>query len=461
MTQYECSHLDNDIIYNVSMYENHLSISDLFSSFRNLLIERDKASSNPNSRIFDTNYASHIYRHGLNANSANKNYPNIYEIKAVISSSSHYYNALNSYYTSSNCNFNDFYPIAVRYTDGKNIWLVERPPFLAKIDFKNTRSSWDGNVKEYSIWMPWTSMLIVMNPNTSHYDAHLFINDGPINSLEDYAIPCIFPNIYGDGRMCLNQTSIGLQQHLSSVQKFDISTIYNYIINDYMTGGWNTDLGIQVFDRIINYSPTAKMARSIIVNGDSTQKKIYPTCVTSSGRISTKKYIPNFINYFSRSSLEEITSIVSETKQTIARSNPSSTSFRTYSEIINSVSKAFSDTHLYSQPLSGLNGHNYIYLIYRLICDLDVSNQLDTAALNTDNAFEFKLFEALIDFIKEDVKSDVQNLQQDPTYSSYVPAPKHIFADSSMNVFNLNDTVHDKEFFNNKFPITNQAVQNV
>jgi hypothetical protein len=67
----------------------------------------------------------------------------------------------------------------------------------------------------------------------------------------------------------------------------------------------------------------------------------------------------------------------------------------------------------------------------------------------------------LIDFIKEDVKSDVQNLQQDPTYSSYVPAPKHIFADSSMNVFNLNDTVHDKEFFNNKFPITNQAVQNV
>jgi hypothetical protein len=36
--------------------------------------------------------------------------------------------------------FNDLYPIAVRYTDNKNVWLIERPPFKATINFKNAKS---------------------------------------------------------------------------------------------------------------------------------------------------------------------------------------------------------------------------------------------------------------------------------------------------------------------------------
>lgn len=458
MPQYECSHLDNGLIYNVSTYENHVTINDLFPSFRDLLVDRDKASSSSNSRILQTNYYSHTYQYNYNNKSTNRIYPLVYEVKAVISSASRYFNQLTSYYSSSDVTFNDFYPIAVRYTDGKNIWLIERPPFLANIDFKNSRSSWEGKQKDYSIWMPWTTMLLVSNPTNSHYDAHLFINDGPITSLDDYAIPCIFPNIYGDGRMCLNQTSIGLQQHVASINKFDISTIYNYIINDYMTGGWNTDLGIQVFDKITSFSKSAKLAKHKIVHGDPSQKKIYPSAVTAAGRISAKKYIPNFINYFSRSSLDEINTIISEAKQTIAANNNGW--FRTYSDIISSVTKNFSSTHTYSTPLEVPNPTNYIYVIYRLLCDLDVSNALTEAANGDDNTYEFELFENMIQFIKTDLHSDIELLQQDSSYSSYSPAPRYIYAESPTNIFPLDLNIHDKEYFNSKYPILNEAVQN-
>lgn len=458
MPQYECSHLDNGLIYNLSMHENHISVSDLFSSFRDLLIDRDKTSENPNSRILQTNYYSHIYQHNFFNNKKNYVYPSVYELKTVISSASPYFNQLSSYYNSSSTNFNDFYPIAVRYTDGKNIWLIERPPFLANIDYKNSRSAWEGKQKEYSIWMPWTTMLLVSNPNNSYYDAHLFFNDGPLTSLDQYAVPCIFPNIYGDGRMCLNQTSIGLQQHVAATGKFDISTIYNYIINDYMTGGWNTDLGIQVFDKLVSFSKTAQAAKRKIVHGDPDQKKVYPSAITAAGRISTKKYIPNFINYFSRSSLDEINTIISEAKQNIAANNNGW--FKTYSDLIDSVSKNFSNNHVYSNPLNNPNPSNYIYVTYRLLCDIEVSKNIEANLQNHDNTYEFELFENMINFVKSDLQSDIQSLQQDSSYSSYAPAIRHIYAESSNSIFTLDPIVHDKEFFNSKYPILNEAVQN-
>lgn len=458
MPQYESSHLDNGLIYNLSTSVSHASVGELFSSFRDFLVDRDKTSQNPNNTILRTNYHSHVYHHNFFNNKKNYVYPSVYELKAVISPASSYFNQLSSHYISSHVNFNDFYPIAVRYTDGKNIWLIERPPFLANIDYKNSRSSWDGKQKEYSIWMPWTTMLLVSNPNNSYYDAHLFFNDGPITSLDQYAVPCIFPNIYGDGRMCLNQTSIGLQQHVAATGKFDISTIYNYIINDYMTGGWNTDLGIQVFDRLVQFSKTAQAAKRKIVHGDSDQKKVYPSAITAAGRISTKKYIPNFINYFSRSSLDEINTIISEAKQTMALNNNGS--FKTYSDVIDTVSKNFSNNHLYSNPLNNPNPVNYIYVTYRLLCDIEVSKTLDEVAQSQDNTYEFELFENLIHFIKSDLESDIQSLQQDSSYSSYAPGTRHIYVDDSKTIFTLDPNVHDKEFFNSKYPILNEAVQN-
>lgn len=216
--------------------------------------------------------------------------------------------------------FNDLYPIAVRYTDNKNIWLIERPPFKATVTFKNNSSN-QPSKKDYifDIWVPWTLMLLHVIPEESYYNGYLYFNDGPLTSSKDSFIPCIYPNMYVDGRMCLNETSLLLQQHLSSTESFDISTIYNFIINDYMSGGWNVDLGVGYFQtqapRLVKEddSTFASSTYKAITYGDKSNK--IPSSVTAYGRISHKRYTLNFLKYFSSLSLQEVTSIITDFKR--------------------------------------------------------------------------------------------------------------------------------------------------
>lgn len=199
--------------------------------------------------------------------------------------------------------FKDFYPIAVRWTNSKNLWLIERPPFKASITFKNARSGRSSSkVHTFDVWVPWTSMLLFSDPEKSHYNAWLYFNDGPINSVDDVLVPCFYPNMYNDGRMCLNETSVLLQQHLAETNKFDIKTIYNFIINDYMAGGWNLDLGISIFDLAVARSSSSKL------------KKIYSDITNQNTYLRNTKKVLSFLKYFSNLSLEEVTSIVTEMK---------------------------------------------------------------------------------------------------------------------------------------------------
>jgi len=234
--------------------------------------------------------------------------------------------------------FNTFAPIAVRYTNGTNLWLIERPPFQANITYKSASSSGQGKETSYSIWMPWTVMFLNIIPEQSYYDAYLYFNDAPISSLDDVAIPCFFPNMYGDGRMCLNQSGIMLQQHLSETNSFDIGTIYNFLINDYMTGGWNLDLGIQNFDRIRNTSSLVKDSWHRIVNGIPGDKR-YPSCTSKTGRIISKKYITNFLNYFSLSPMNSVLDIVTSVKDNMVSRRDT----HTYSQLIKSHEKKKED----------------------------------------------------------------------------------------------------------------------
>ncbi len=148
---------------------------------------------------------------------------------------------------SSNVNPDNLYPIAVRYIGVNNVYVIERPPFKVSVDFKNARAAYDQDrISPVEIWIPWTVMILPWNDIIAGdpSSVRLFFNDGPIQSLEDKLIPGYLPNSYSDGRICWSNSFNNLlsQLNVSGPQSVDINYLYSSILNDYMMGGWNTDL---------------------------------------------------------------------------------------------------------------------------------------------------------------------------------------------------------------------------
>jgi len=144
-------------------------------------------------------------------------------------------------------NTNNLYPIAVRYVSNENVYVIERPPFKLSVDFKNSRASYSSNsVTPVEIWIPWTVMILPWNQIVTGDPGHLklYFNDGPIKSLSDCVVPVYLPNSYPDGRICWSHSFNQLlsQLNTSGPESIDLNYLYSSILNDYLMGGWNTDL---------------------------------------------------------------------------------------------------------------------------------------------------------------------------------------------------------------------------
>ena len=147
-------------------------------------------------------------------------------------------------------NFKHLLPMAVRSTFSSldtNYYLVERPPFQAKIDYSKAQSyyarKFDKTIQGKDMWIPWTAMLIAVPKGCTSFSQikfNLYFNDAPISSDEDFLINSFFPNSSSSsGTICIGST-------LSNIT-FDepdpsIKEIVNIIYNDYFSGGWNSDI---------------------------------------------------------------------------------------------------------------------------------------------------------------------------------------------------------------------------
>jgi len=170
----------------------------------------------------------------------------------------------------SNSNPDNLYPIAVRYISDKNVHVIERPPFKISIDFKNARAAYDApKVEPVEIWIPWTVMIFPWNQIAAGDSGHLklYFNDGPIQSLSDCVVPVYLPNAYPDGRICWSNSFNMLlsQLNVSSPESVDINYLYSSILNDYLMGGWNTDLNFHY--RSLQYRDSASF-NNLISSGD-------------------------------------------------------------------------------------------------------------------------------------------------------------------------------------------------
>ena len=152
---------------------------------------------------------------------------------------------------------NHVLPMAVRYISNENVYVVERPPFQLEVDFRlGGATSENAMMPPVKIWVPWTVMIFHANSVMagSFSQVRLFFNSGPIESMNQSLVPCFYPNTHHDAKICfagsLNDFNNVLD--LSLINEGNIGYIYNYIFNNYMMGGWNSDLSQNIVEAFSN-----------------------------------------------------------------------------------------------------------------------------------------------------------------------------------------------------------------
>lgn len=296
-----------------------------------------------------------------------------------------------------------FYPNAVRWTDGSHCFLIERPPFKSEVTFKPSRSNSYREASKHTMWFPWTVMFIYADPSQSIYSAFLYLNDGPITSLDDTLINPFYFNLYQDSRMCLNQSYTMLQQHLAETGSFDISNIYNFLINDYMTGGWNLDLAIP--------SPPPKSNIAKILSACRSPKWCYENGLVKR-KPKTLSYSVNnmykmYMQYLSALSLDQVLNLVTDYKQNITSSQ--SRRELKVSEIIESNKVTSSNGYMFPDSITQHISNEYdrgIHLSYMMVFTPSAMVNLRKQVANTNTSPDL--------FInKEIVIPSYQLIQQD------------------------------------------------
>jgi len=127
------------------------------------------------------------------------------------------------------------YPIATRSIIDNDCIIVERSPFKISGSFKPAGSNRSSSTQvEYEFWVPWTLTILYKD----YQKAAIYFGSSSVDSPDARYIHCILPNIYGDASVCFNNS---LREYdLSSDQ--DFRSYFYSVINEYYSGGWNTDL---------------------------------------------------------------------------------------------------------------------------------------------------------------------------------------------------------------------------
>lgn len=389
-------------------------------------------------------------------------YPKIHKVNYLVKNTSSFMKFLQNNYSLNinSLNLNELYPIAVRYTNNKNLWVIERPPFQATITYRQTRSSSKSEkYLTFDIYMPWTIMVLDIDYHSSFYSAWVYFNDSPLQSLDDEIIPCFFPNTYTDGRLCLNQTTIGLQRYLADTNQFTISNVYNYLLNDYMSGGWNLDLGIQTFDYITSnvttdFSLLYKTKEAVRYGDNSLNIK---SSITPTGRINYSKMITNLLKYFSTLSLDQSLQFVSEAKQS-SQKIKRVTTLNKVLENITSSSRSHSDFSSFFNDFFSNVSQSSIYYSAYLISHPDslISND------HYGNTADYKddmvaLMASLSSFLTSHHSDKIKAAIDDPSYYNvHLLNTKDYILLNPDNTFSLYDS--SQEEFPSSFPILSGAI---
>lgn len=233
------------------------------------------------------------------------------------------------------------YPIAVRYVSKDNQFVIERPPFQLEVDFRlGSANSAAQKLPPTKIWIPWTVMVLKLNSLTSSdfSSVKLFFNDGPITSMDDAVLAPWLPNSYSSGSICFSNSLNDFTSVLDTDQIVDgdLGYIYNYIFNNYMMGGWNSDLNLHfsylnveresdpnIVPVLYNYNNPSKQTIAAISSNytdpENDQSKFVKKCLSSKSSVtnyrnSVNAYVKHFCS-LSALTLEETLQLITDVKK--------------------------------------------------------------------------------------------------------------------------------------------------
>jgi len=245
-----------------------------------------------------------------------------------------------------------------------------------------------------------------------------------------------------------------LQQHLAETNSYDISTIYNFILNDYMSGGWNTDLHLSSFDLLTYYSDTFAELKNKLRFGDHNLK--IKSAVSFSGRFSLKKYYTNYFKYFSSLDLDQILSLITLAKKEFTGLPGSSHKVSTYNDFINRFkikSQSFIEHYSNIKGNDSLPELNYEYRlflhpIFNSIMNQDTENS-HTYMSDEYNIFISKLQENIYQFMLINENKDIHKMLSTKNFTTNYGHDKiDIFIDSDYTVHLLDKNFDYQRLFN-------------
>lgn len=137
-------------------------------------------------------------------------------------------------------------PIAVRYVGKSGKYLIERPPFQVEVDFRmGTATSGAPKMHPIKIWIPWTLTLLDTSTISTETlnKTQMFFNDSSLYTVDDTFVTMYLPNAYSNGTICFANSMNDLFSVMDSNEiTSNVSYLYNFVFNNYMSGGWNCDL---------------------------------------------------------------------------------------------------------------------------------------------------------------------------------------------------------------------------
>jgi hypothetical protein len=169
------------------------------------------------------------------------------------------------------------FPVAVRYADlEQNIYIVERPPFRVPIDYYKSKDK-NAKIPAYlegrSMWIPWTLFTVCLNGDVDSISAKIYFNDKSLSSFDDTIVKVYTPNVFDDGRICFGNSSWTFGQRVISKEiEYNISSVYNYLFNDYFTQ-WNPDIGLRNHQYLFNWMVTNKIFERIKLSKEKRKPK--------------------------------------------------------------------------------------------------------------------------------------------------------------------------------------------
>ena len=185
--------------------------------------------------------------------------PILYDFQIYPASKTYLYKSYAAYERLSSLNSDsiDILPMAVRYADIENkIYVIERPPFEINIDFypnKKLNARLANHIPNKKMWIPWTVFVVSLGKSVDHLKALVYFNDKPLDSLDDLVIRGYTPNLFGDSRICFGNSLFTFTQRLEQGDiEYNISTVYNYLFNDYFTQ-WNPDISPNYYKPLHDY----------------------------------------------------------------------------------------------------------------------------------------------------------------------------------------------------------------